>query len=237
MPRALCRRAILHTAPMLRLRQQQRSLRRSELCSSLSGSASAPPAAAAQRRRHSSTAAAAAVANDTLDMQRHTTHNLAEWQSRASPDVRRVLDLALAEISDVSVADATTLLSTRGADAHAVLAVADELRQRAVGEDVTYVVNRNINFTNVCVKRCGFCAFSRTGANREGYFLPLNEVLRRAHEAVELGATEVCIQAGLPPQMDGDLYANICRAIKAELPEIHIHGFSPEEIVYPFRGE
>jgi FO synthase subunit 2 len=101
-----------------------------------------------------------------------------------------------------------------------------------VGERVTYVVNRNINFTNVCVKRCGFCAFSRGHRAGEGYYLPIEEVVRRAKEAWDLGATEVCVQAGLPPRMDGMLYVDLCRAIKAAVPDIHIHGFSPEEVLY-----
>ncbi|MEK7814937.1 MAG: 5-amino-6-(D-ribitylamino)uracil--L-tyrosine 4-hydroxyphenyl transferase CofH, partial [Chloroflexota bacterium] len=105
-------------------------------------------------------------------------------------------------------------------------------RRRTVGDVVTYVVNRNINFTNVCIKRCGFCAFSRDYREEEGYFLPFEEVIRRAKEAWDYGATEVCIQAGLPPQMEGDLYIKLCQAIKQELPDIHIHGFSPEEVLY-----
>eukprot|EP00434_Breviolum_minutum_P023225 symbB.v1.2.020483.t1/scaffold1729.1/size181395/20 len=109
---------------------------------------------------------------------------------------------------------------------------ADEMRTRTVGQVVTYVVNRNINFTNVCVKRCGFCAFSRTGVDHEGYFLPLPEILRRADEAKRLGATEVCIQAGLPPNMQGSLYESIARSIKENHPDIHIHAFSPEEVLW-----
>jgi FO synthase subunit 2 len=110
--------------------------------------------------------------------------------------------------------------------------VADEIRKRRVGDTVTYVVNRNINFTNVCIKQCGFCAFSRDFREEEGYFLPTEEIVRRAKEAHNLGATEVCIQAGLPPDMDENLYENICREIKKEIPDIHIHGFSPEEVLY-----
>jgi FO synthase subunit 2 len=110
--------------------------------------------------------------------------------------------------------------------------VADELRRRTVGDSVTFVVNRNINFTNVCIKQCGFCAFSRDFREEEGYFLPTEEIVRRAKEASSLGATEVCIQAGLPPKMDGNLYVDICKAVKKELPEIHIHAFSPEEVLY-----
>src|SRR5467141_4489791 len=97
---------------------------------------------------------------------------------------------------------------------------------------VTYVVNRNINFTNICIKQCGFCAFSRDFREEEGYFLPIEEIVRRAKEARALGATEVCVQAGLPPDMDEGMYENICRAIKKEAGDIHIHGFSPEEVLY-----
>src|SRR5947209_19011026 len=108
------------------------------------------------------------------------------------------------------------------------------MRQQ-VGDVVNYVVNRNINFTNVCVKRCGFCAFSRDHRDEEGYFLPSEEIVRRVREAAELGATEVCVQAGLPPRMPGWLYVDLCRAIKQAVPDIHVHGFSPEEVLYGSR--
>ena len=147
------------------------------------------------------------------------------------PQVAGALNRAL-EGEDVSVEDALALFNTSGLEYNAMVMVADELRRRTVGDLVTYVVNRNINFTNVCIKRCGFCAFSRDHRQEEGYFLPISEVLRRAREAWDLGATEVCVQAGLPPQMEGDLYIRICEAIKEELPDIHIHGFSPEEVLY-----
>ena len=147
------------------------------------------------------------------------------------PAVGRVLDQAL-EGKDVSAEDALILFDTTGLEYSAMTMAADELRRRAVGDAVTYVVNRNINFTNVCIKRCGFCAFSRDFRQEEGYFLPINEIVRRAKEAWDYGATEVCIQAGLPPQMEGDLYIRLCEAIKEELPDIHIHGFSPEEVLY-----
>ena len=147
------------------------------------------------------------------------------------PEVAHVLNSAL-EGRDISVEDALVLFDTSGLDLNALLMTADELRRRRVGDVVTYVVNRNINFTNVCIKRCGFCAFSRDHREEEGYFLPLNEILRRAREAWDLGATEVCIQAGLPPQMEGDYYIKLCEAVKSELPDIHIHGFSPEEVLY-----
>src|SRR5207253_7131060 len=113
--------------------------------------------------------------------------------------------------------------------------VADELRRQQVGDVVTYVVNRNINFTNVCVKRCGFCAFSRDHRDEEGYFLPTAEIVRRAQEAWDLGATEVCVQAGLPPRMAGWLYGELVRAIVAALAGLHVHGFSPVEVLYGSR--
>ena len=147
------------------------------------------------------------------------------------PPVARILEDALAG-QDLSVADGVTLFGVSGLEFAALGMVADELRRRAAGDLTTYVVNRNINFTNVCIKRCGFCAFSRDFREEEGYFLPAEEIVRRAKEAWDYGATEVCIQAGLPPQMEGDLYLKLCAAIKAELPEIHIHGFSPEEVLY-----
>jgi FO synthase subunit 2 len=151
--------------------------------------------------------------------------------SGLQPPVARVLDDALAG-QDVSVVQALALFGTSGLEFSALGMVADELRRRAVGDLATYVVNRNVNFTNVCIKRCGFCAFSRDFREEEGYFLPVDEIVRRAREAWSYGATEVCIQAGLPPQMEGDLYIKLCRAIKQDLPEMHIHGFSPEEVLY-----
>ncbi len=151
--------------------------------------------------------------------------------ARATPGVARILDRALSGV-DVSAEEAEALLGVSGVDLTATVAAADQLRRAAVGDVVTYVVNRNINFTNVCIKGCGFCAFSRDFREEEGYFLPEEEILRRAREAWELGATEVCIQAGLPPKMDGDLYIRLTRRIKEALPDIHIHGFSPEEVLY-----
>ncbi len=146
-------------------------------------------------------------------------------------DAADVLNRALAG-EDITIEEGELLFATSGAEFTAMMMVADELRRRAVGDLVTYVVNRNVNFTNVCIKRCGFCAFSRDFREEEGYFLPVSEIIRRAKEAQNYGATEVCIQAGLPPQMEGDLYIRLCEAIKEELPDMHIHGFSPEEVLY-----
>ena len=159
------------------------------------------------------------------------TVNIDSLFKNADPVVSDILNNALSE-KEISANDGLILLNAKGIDFHLTGLVANELRKRRVGDTVTYVVNRNINFTNVCIKQCGFCAFSRDFREEEGYFLPTEEIVRRAKEAHHLGATEVCIQAGLPPDMEGDLYENICREIKKEIPDIHIHGFSPEEILY-----
>ncbi|NOQ44303.1 MAG: 5-amino-6-(D-ribitylamino)uracil--L-tyrosine 4-hydroxyphenyl transferase CofH, partial [Nitrosopumilus sp.] len=157
--------------------------------------------------------------------------NIDSLFKNADPIVSDILNKALSE-KEISAEEGLALYNSEGIDFHLVGMAADELRRRRVGNIVTYVVNRNINFTNVCIKQCGFCAFSRDFREEEGYFLPTEEIVRRAKEAHQLGATEVCIQAGLPPDMEGDLYENICRAIKKEIPDIHIHGFSPEEVLY-----
>ena len=159
------------------------------------------------------------------------TINIDSLFKKADPIVSEILNNALSE-KEITGKEGLILYQTKGIDFHLVGLVADELRKRRVGNTVSYVVNRNINFTNVCIKQCGFCAFSRDFREEEGYFLPTEEIVRRAKEAHSLGATEVCIQAGLPPDMEGDLYENICREIKKEIPDIHIHGFSPEEILY-----
>ncbi len=150
---------------------------------------------------------------------------------RVSLDVTRILNRAL-EGEEISWQEALRLSETGGADFQAAVAAADELRRRQVGDTVTYVVNRNVNFTNVCVKHCGFCAFSRTYRSEQGYFLPNDEIVRRAREAVDFGATEICVQAGLPPDMDGYYYVDLTRAVKKALPRVHIHAFSPEEVLY-----
>ena len=146
-------------------------------------------------------------------------------------DIARILGKSLAG-RDLAVPDMVRLLECRGPEFLALLEAADSLRRRSIGEQVTYVVNRNINFTNVCAKKCSFCAFSRTYRSEEGYLLPVSEIVRRAREAHQFGATEVCIQAGLPPAMPGDLYIRICQAVTDALPDLHVHAFSPEEISY-----
>jgi FO synthase subunit 2 len=146
-------------------------------------------------------------------------------------DVRAILARAL-EGEEISWHDSLRLCETNGREFHATVLAADELRRRQVGDIVTYVINRNVNFTNVCVKHCGFCAFSRTYRSEQGYFLPTEEILRRVGEAESMGATEVCMQAGLPPDMDGAFYVDLTSAVKKHFPAVHIHAFSPEEVLY-----
>jgi len=147
------------------------------------------------------------------------------------PVISEILNQSL-DSKNITIKQAVELFQTTGTEMTMTAMVADNLRRRTVGDNVTFVINRNINFTNVCIKRCGFCAYSRDFRNEESYFLPTEEVVRRAKEAWDLGATEICIQAGLPPKMDGFLYVDLCKAIKKVLPNIHIHAFSPEEIMY-----
>ena len=147
------------------------------------------------------------------------------------PEISSILDKALNN-REISNSDTIKLFNSKDLELSLIFLIADELRRRENGNKVTYVINRNINFTNVCIKQCGFCAFSRDFRQEEGYILPIEEIVSRAKEAWKYGATEVCIQAGLPPNMDGYLYVNIVKAIKKELPDIHIHAFSPEEILY-----
>jgi FO synthase subunit 2 len=161
----------------------------------------------------------------------HLQASLERLLSDVTPATGRILDRALSG-ADLTIEEATELFDSDGSDLLALIAAADSLRARTAGDVVSYVVNRNINFTNVCVKACGFCAFSRGHLAEEGYFLPVDEVIRRAQEAYDLGATEVCVQAGLAPGMDGWHYVKLCRALKEAVPGLHIHGFSPEEVLY-----
>lgn len=149
----------------------------------------------------------------------------------ASPPVRDVFDAALCG-EELSFDQGLRLAIAAGADLGALLAVADGFRREAAGDVITYVVNRNINFTNVCFIGCSFCGFGRGPRAADAYSLSLDDIVRKAREAWETGATEVCIQGGLPRDLDGFFYRDILRAIKRSLPEMHIHAFSPMEIAY-----
>jgi 7,8-didemethyl-8-hydroxy-5-deazariboflavin synthase CofH subunit len=134
--------------------------------------------------------------------------------------------------ADLSLDDAYGLAETQGDDLLGLLVAANLLRAELVGNIVTYVVNRNINFTNICFVGCKFCAFSRGPRESDAYFHTLEDMARKAQEAWDLGATEVCIQGGLPRELPKFYYRDILRAIKQVVPRMHIHAFSPMEIVY-----
>ncbi len=148
--------------------------------------------------------------------------------------LRAALEKSLAGC-ELSRADARVMLGALGRDLQVLCAVADAARADDVGDEVSYVVNRNINSTNICYVGCSFCGFSRHKHDADAYDNPIEDVVARAKEAWELGASEVCIQGGIHPNKDGFWYREIIRAIKAELPEIHIHGFSPEELHWGHR--
>ena len=151
----------------------------------------------------------------------------------ASEPVRQVLEASLAG-SAPTVDETALLLSSRGADVEAIAAVADLLRKDRVGDTVTYVVNRNINYTNVCYFRCGFCAFSKgpRSLNLRGdpYLMSIEEVVNRTVEAAARGATEVCLQGGIHPRFTGQFYVDVLSSIKEAVPGMHVHGFTPLEV-------
>ncbi len=135
---------------------------------------------------------------------------------------------------EVGVDEIVTLFGARGPEVRAVAALADELRRDAVGDEVTWVSNRNINYTNVCTFKCRFCGFSKgpLSLNLRGdpYLLSLEDIAERTVEAAEAGATEVCLQGGIHPKFDGDYYIDVTRAVKDAVPDIHVHGFTALEV-------
>ncbi|MCW1431151.1 5-amino-6-(D-ribitylamino)uracil--L-tyrosine 4-hydroxyphenyl transferase CofH [Novosphingobium sp. JCM 18896] len=155
------------------------------------------------------------------------------YDGPTAPALHRILDKA-AGGNELSVDEIVALFATRGAQAQAVVEAADDLRKQAKGETVTYVVNRNINYTNICTHTCSFCAFSKTsskaGFRDKPYDLDLSEIADRAREAVAKGATEVCLQGGIHPRYTGDTYASIVKAVKDACPDLHVHAFSPLEV-------
>ncbi len=150
-----------------------------------------------------------------------------------APSTRTILK-AVRSGHALTETDIVRLFSVEGRGLDEVIAAADELRYEAVGDTVTYVVNRNINYTNICLYHCGFCAFSKGRGSKDlrgpAYNLELDEVARRTVEAAAAGATEVCLQGGIHPSFTGDTYLNIVRAVKAAVPSMHVHAFSPLEI-------
>ena len=156
-----------------------------------------------------------------------------EGLGRLDPDLAAILERSL-EGTPPRVAEIERLFRARGPEVEAVARVADALRARRNGDVVTYVVNRNINYTNQCYFRCGFCGFSRgpksLNLRGEPYILNVHEVVHRSVEAWERGATEVCLQGGIHPDFDGDFYVSVLEGIKARLPQMHVHGFTPLEV-------
>jgi FO synthase len=157
-----------------------------------------------------------------------------EIAATVSPGVRGALEQVLEKQDGGCLSDQQrhALAHAQGPDLVALLLAADTLRRELVGNIVTYVVNRNINFTNICFVGCKFCAFSRAPREADSYFHSLEDMARRAKEAWDLGATEVCIQGGLPRNLPPFYYRDILRAVKGATPRMHVHAFSPMEIVY-----
>jgi FO synthase len=153
------------------------------------------------------------------------------WSPSLSSDVVAALRAAERAPSELDTAHALVLMTADGSDLDAVCRLADELRRDVVGDDVTYVVNRNINFTNICYTGCRFCAFAQRKTDADAYSLSLPEIQARAREAVAVGATEVCIQGGIDPELPGTVYADIARAVREAEPSLHIHAYSPMEIM------
>ncbi len=150
---------------------------------------------------------------------------------RLDADVAAALRAAERDPKGLSDGDALALLHADGAELDAICVLADDLRRDAVGDEVTYIVNRNINFTNVCYTGCRFCAFAQRRTDADAYTLSLDEVGRRAEEAWALGATEVCMQGGIHPDLPGSAYFDIAAEVKRRTPEMHVHAFSPMEVV------
>lgn len=154
--------------------------------------------------------------------------------TQASPEINEILSGVL-HGSEVDFEQIVTLFKARGRDVAAIAGIADQLREQVVGDEVTYVRNRNINYTNVCTFKCTFCGFSKgpLSLNLRGnpYLLSDEEIVRRVVEAQELGATEVCLQGGIHPSFDGDYYVQVAQVVKSAAADIHIHGFTALEVL------
>jgi FO synthase len=152
----------------------------------------------------------------------------------ASPGFRALLDRAL-DAQTLSIDDGVRCLEAEGGDLIALIAAADAVRSADVGDDVTYVVNRNLNFTNICFVGCKFCAFKRQRWEADAFNQPVERILEKVQEAVDRGATEICMQGGINPEMPAFTYRDLLVAIKSAFPQIHMHAFSPMEIMYGAR--
>ncbi|MEU3756601.1 bifunctional FO biosynthesis protein CofGH [Streptomyces olivoreticuli] len=151
--------------------------------------------------------------------------------SRIDGDVRSALSQAADDPTRLTDSEALALLHADGPALDALCRVADDLRRATVGDDVTYIVTRNINFTNVCYTGCRFCAFAQRRTDADAYTLSLSQVADRAQQAWDVGAVEVCMQGGIHPDLPGTAYFDIARAVKERVPGMHVHAFSPMEVV------
>ncbi|MFD9390305.1 bifunctional FO biosynthesis protein CofGH [Streptomyces sp. NPDC060000] len=150
---------------------------------------------------------------------------------RIDTDVRQALATAADDPAKLTDDEALALLHADGPALDALTRIADDVRRSAVGDDVTYIVTRNINFTNVCYTGCRFCAFAQRRTDADAYTLSLDQVADRAQQAWELGAVEVCMQGGIHPDLPGTAYFDIAKAVKERVPGMHVHAFSPMEVV------
>jgi FO synthase len=155
----------------------------------------------------------------------------AQRASKPPSDALAAIKAAETDPGNLSDEHALTLMTAKGELLEQVVRLADDLRRETVGDDVTYVVNRNINFTNVCYVGCRFCAFAQRRTDADAYSLSLDEVADRAQEAWDLGATEVCMQGGIDPELPASAYFDLAAAVKTRVPEMHVHAFSPMEVV------
>ncbi|MEU5639597.1 bifunctional FO biosynthesis protein CofGH [Streptomyces milbemycinicus] len=151
--------------------------------------------------------------------------------SRIDADVRAALSVAADDPTRLTDPEALALLHAEGPALDALCRIADDLRRATVGDDVTYIVTRNINFTNVCYTGCRFCAFAQRRTDADAYTLSLSQVADRAQQAWDVGAVEVCMQGGIHPDLPGTAYFDIARAVKERVPGMHVHAFSPMEVV------
>lgn len=160
--------------------------------------------------------------------------SVAAHLTASSPMIGRILEKSLSK-TRISEEDALALLHTEGDDLKALIATADAIRKEDVGDEVTYVVNRNINFTNVCFVGCQFCAFKRQRWESDAYYHDDETLLGKIQEGIDRGATEICMQGGINAQMKPDTYKRLLIEIKTAFPDLHVHAFSPMEILYGAR--
>lgn len=177
----------------------------------------------------------AEVYGDWEEVRERARASTSSAPARLDADVRAALDLAHADPAALALEEnadaALALMTSTGEALEAVVSLADDVRRDTLGDQVTYVVNRNINFTNVCYTGCRFCAFAQRESDVDAFTLSLDEVASRVREAVESGATEICMQGGIHPDLPGSAYFDLARTVKAAAPNVHLHAFSPMEVV------